>query len=235
MKYYQMKSLIITLLVFFLAWIVRWHLEKKNLQNWNAKIQHLICYELSEAPAIPEENEIHVQIVGKENTMPYKKRIPVAKKSNARIKFKKKMRVTQINTAGLDDWKSLPGIGDILSERIIKFRNKLGGFHSVYQLQEVYGVSSETFERIHSVLRCNGSIEQMDLANVEFKSLLSHPYFSYEDVKAIFNYQKKKVITSSEQLQQVVDKDASWIKKVWPYIKTENVTHKDALVKSQSK
>ena len=33
-----------------------------------------------------------------------------------------------INTATAEDWKAFPGIGDAISNRIIKFRSSIGGF-----------------------------------------------------------------------------------------------------------
>jgi len=53
-----------------------------------------------------------------------------------------------INTA--DAWllRFLPGIGDVLSERIIEHRTKYGPFESIYELEMVRGVRQETFEKL---------------------------------------------------------------------------------------
>jgi competence ComEA-like helix-hairpin-helix protein len=53
-----------------------------------------------------------------------------------------------INSATASDLKTIYGIGDKLSERIIKFRNRLGGFLVEEQLQDVYGLEQEVMDRI---------------------------------------------------------------------------------------
>jgi len=60
-----------------------------------------------------------------------------------------------INTASADEWKALPGIGEVLSNRIIKFRNMLGGFKSIEDVRKTYGLSDSTFQLIkpHLVLK----------------------------------------------------------------------------------
>jgi len=42
----------------------------------------------------------------------------------------------------------VPGIGVGLGGRIIKYRERLGGFHSIHQLAEIYGLKPETIEEI---------------------------------------------------------------------------------------
>lgn len=58
-----------------------------------------------------------------------------------------------INTATLEQWKALPTIGDALAARIIKFREKRGGFTSVAQVAQTYGLSDSAFGVILPYLR----------------------------------------------------------------------------------
>ncbi len=60
--------------------------------------------------------------------------------------------ILEINTADSMEWISINGIGPVLSARIIRFRESLGGFHSVDQLQHVYGLSEECFNRMKPLL-----------------------------------------------------------------------------------
>ncbi|MFN0203408.1 MAG: ComEA family DNA-binding protein [Bacteroidia bacterium] len=60
-----------------------------------------------------------------------------------------------INTADTTAWQQLPGIGKVLSKRIVKFREMLGGFMEVAQVQKVYGLKPETYEKILPYLQIN--------------------------------------------------------------------------------
>ncbi len=51
-----------------------------------------------------------------------------------------------INTAGKDELRSLSGIGDALSERIIAYRDEHGPFERIEDITKVPGIGSGTFE-----------------------------------------------------------------------------------------
>jgi len=61
--------------------------------------------------------------------------------------------VLDINTADSADLEQLPGIGEKLSARIIKYREKLGGYIDVQQLKEVYGMTDSNY------LKCKGQLK----------------------------------------------------------------------------
>jgi len=53
-----------------------------------------------------------------------------------------------INSATAEDFKTLPGIGDVLSNRIVKFRNAIHGFKSVEDIKKTYGLPDSTYNNI---------------------------------------------------------------------------------------
>ena len=57
-----------------------------------------------------------------------------------------------INIATAEEWKTLPGIGDVLANRIVKFKNSMGGFKSVDDVKKTYGLSDSTFNLIRPYL-----------------------------------------------------------------------------------
>ena len=57
-----------------------------------------------------------------------------------------------LNTASEAQLESLPGIGPTLAERIVAYREGTGGFSSVEEILEVYGIGSKTFEEISPYL-----------------------------------------------------------------------------------
>ncbi len=97
--------------------------------------------------------------------------------------------VISINIASKEELIKLKGIGDKLSSTIIKYRGILGGFHSVNQLKEVYGLSTETIDNIESFLVFDIQyLNKININTATLKELYSHKYLSYNDARKIVNY-----------------------------------------------
>ena len=60
-----------------------------------------------------------------------------------------------INLADSAQWTQLKGIGPTLSQRIIRYRNSIGGFRNVEQVSKVYGIKPELFSAIEGNLYYN--------------------------------------------------------------------------------
>ena len=58
-----------------------------------------------------------------------------------------------INEADSAAWASLPGIGKVLSKRIIHYRQRSGGFRSVEDLRQVYGLADSVYTKLLPYLR----------------------------------------------------------------------------------
>jgi len=57
-----------------------------------------------------------------------------------------------INTAGIPELESVPGIGKSLAQRIVTFREKNGAFASVDELLKVQGIGEKSLERLRPYL-----------------------------------------------------------------------------------
>jgi competence protein ComEA len=64
----------------------------------------------------------------------------------------KKIKKIDINLADSTSWEDLPGIGPVMASRIVRYRNRLGGFANRNQLQEVYGMTDSLYEKISPML-----------------------------------------------------------------------------------
>lgn len=68
---------------------------------------------------------------------------------------KKAPPVIDINTASVEEWKALPGIGESISNRIIKYRERSGGFARMEELTGVFGLQDSVVDQIKPYLRVN--------------------------------------------------------------------------------
>jgi DNA uptake protein ComE-like DNA-binding protein len=72
----------------------------------------------------------------------------------------KQFVVTDINQATAEDWMRFPGIGEVLSRRIVAFRHKIGGFQTVLQVKQTYGLPDTVFERMLPYLRVDTALRR---------------------------------------------------------------------------
>ena len=123
-----------------------------------------------------------------------------------------------INSADSIEWKSLYGIGNVLSKRIVKFRDKLGGFHSVEQVGETYGLKPEVFESISSQLVIKTPHSQIVASReTTVEQLGHHPYFSWDQARAITRMCKFTEDTLSID-DLYTEFDSAWVATVSPYL-----------------
>ncbi len=109
--------------------------------------------------------------------------------------------ILEINSADSVDFKKLAGIGDVLSKRIVKYRELLGGFYSVSQLAEVYGLTNSVIDRIKDQLMVKKElIHKIDLKNSSWYEISRHPYISKEQARIICKVYKDKGIIEQNDL-----------------------------------
>ena len=100
--------------------------------------------------------------------------------------------LVEINTADSLSIVYLKGIGPGFTKRIMKYRSMLGGFHSVNQLKEVYGMTDSTFALLSSQIKIDDqSITKIPINAIDFNSLRKHPYFNFQTAQAIVNFRFK--------------------------------------------
>ncbi|MFW5759958.1 MAG: helix-hairpin-helix domain-containing protein [Cyclobacteriaceae bacterium] len=105
----------------------------------------------------------------------------------------KKIKSFDLNLADTTQLKQVYGIGEVLSTRIIRYRQALGGFVNEKQLSEVYGLPTEAMLNIQEVSFISQNFEpakiNINLASVS--DLVRHPYLDYESAISIVNYRSK--------------------------------------------
>lgn len=133
---------------------------------------------------------------------------------------KKEKFVVDINTCSEPELMELNGIGEKLSARIIKYRDKLGGFVRIEQLKEVYGLPPETYELIFDQIAVDSKmINKIRINLAEPNILYSFPYISKREAYQIFNYRKQHgYFRSIDDLRKIKSLDETFIQKIEPYL-----------------
>ncbi|MBL7894336.1 MAG: helix-hairpin-helix domain-containing protein [Bacteroidia bacterium] len=131
---------------------------------------------------------------------------------------KKEIKVIELNSADSVSLLPLPGIGGGYAKRILKYRSLLGGFYSTEQLKEVYGFSDSLYLSVKNYVKADAAlVSKLNLNTENFKELNAHPYISYEETKAIFNWRRKNgAIKSKVQVIEIVGE--ATFKKIEAYL-----------------
>lgn len=116
--------------------------------------------------------------------------------------------LVDVNAADTTELKKIPGIGSGIARRIVAYRNRLGGFYSLEQLNELEFVSADLLKwfKLES-----DSIRKLPINRVGLDKLRAHPYINFYQAKVIVEYRRKRgEIKSLSQLslyEEFTEKD----------------------------
>ncbi len=159
--------------------------------------------------------------------MPYVK-IKEAKTFLANSQFKQNQKqkslaeLIDINQADSTALEKLPGIGPKLSQRIISYREKLGGFYSMDQLHEVWGLQDSVLQKISNKIEIKSKdLRKININLADLNQLKSHPYIGYKIAIAILNYRNQHgSFQNIEEIQKIVLIDEKIYSKIVHYLVT---------------
>lgn len=148
-----------------------------------------------------------------------------AASGSAFVPFRKSIpkTVLEINTADSISLMALPGIGTRLSARIIKFRNQLGGFASVDQVAETFGLPDSTFQKIKPLLKCQpGQVKKININKADLYEMRQHPYLKWNLAKLVVRYREQHgAYNALDQLLNITEFNADLLQKLRPYLVLE--------------
>lgn len=113
---------------------------------------------------------------------------------------------SDINQAISQDFQSVAGVGETLSERILKYRKRLQGFSFASQLYEVWKLNPKIAAQILLKFKISSrpNIKKINVNTASFKEVLSNPYVDYELCKKIFAYRDEVAeLQSIEELKNI--------------------------------
>ncbi len=143
------------------------------------------------------------------------------KEFSAREKSLKEKAQFNLNEADTLQLEKIYGIGPALAKRIVKYRDKLGGFFTQEQLREVYGLDTAVVKRIISAsyLPDPANVKRINLNTTDEKTLAAHPYFGRKIASAIVAYRfQHGNFKSVDDLSRIPLIDKNNLGKLFPYI-----------------
>lgn len=135
-------------------------------------------------------------------------------------KEKEKPIAIDINSATKDDLMKIYGIGDAISDRILKQKTIFGEFVSIDQMDDVWGLSPEVIEKLHQsfAILNNPKPKKININSASIKELGQFPYFRYPISKNIVTYRSMKGDLKYEDLTNIKDFPVDKIKIIALYL-----------------
>lgn len=127
--------------------------------------------------------------------------------------------IVDLNKADTSILKRIPGIGSTLARMIVVYRQRLGGFYDVSQLQEVPHVGVELNKWF---VVTPAGLHKIQVNSASLDKLRSHPYMDFYKAKAIMEYRCKrgkiKGLSQLSMFEEFTEKD---LKRLSPYLTFE--------------
>lgn len=140
--------------------------------------------------------------------------------SNAIQEDRRGHRVFDINQCDTTTLISLKGIGSKLAQRILKYRDGLGGFYSTDQFNEVYGLDSLALSELKRYAKVGSPVRKININTATAEELGRHPYLrNRKQVQVLINYRTQHgPFRLLEELRNVKVLDEATVQKTGPYL-----------------
>jgi competence protein ComEA len=134
-------------------------------------------------------------------------------------------RLVEVNTADSLALVALPGIGPSFAKGILAYRKRLGGYHSLEQLAEVYVLKDkpDALERIRTLLVVDTlMVQRIAINRCTVEELAEHPYARWKLAKPLIAYRAQHgPFKQVEDIRGCVLIDAEAFRKLAPYLSVE--------------
>lgn len=140
-------------------------------------------------------------------------------KDTAATQYPKKIKATEhivLNTADTTTLVTIPGIGPYFARKIVQYGNRLGGYISVDQLDEIEDFPIEA--KKYLVIN-NPTLKKLNVNQLSLNELKRHPYINFYMAKAIVDYRRLHgTIHSLNELHLIKDFTPEVIQRLTPYV-----------------
>ena len=128
--------------------------------------------------------------------------------------------IVELNSADTTLLMKVKGIGRGYAKGIVRFRQITGGFVSVDQLSEVYGMRPDNLEKIRPYCKVNTDlIKKINVNIASVERLRAHPYLNFYKAKAIYELRRKKgKLLGLNDLTELSELSSSDLIRLKPYL-----------------
>ncbi|MEP6710873.1 MAG: helix-hairpin-helix domain-containing protein [Ferruginibacter sp.] len=140
-----------------------------------------------------------------------------------KIYEKKVIHSIDINQGDSLAYLSLPGVGPSYARRIINFRNKLGGFYSIHQVSETFGLPDSTFQKIKPLLLIsNEPVKKININTATQDEMKAHPYIRYQLANLLLQFRTQHgAYKSIDEIKKIMIVNDELFNKISPYLTVE--------------
>lgn len=172
-----------------------------------------------------EFNDFQSQLTDKDTADGYENKLSKndnLKDNYTKYPYQEKLKqgeTVELNKADTSELKKIPGIGSGYANKIVKYRNLLGGYVNINQLKEVWGIDDTLFEKITPYITIEPEAIRIKINSATFQELNKHPYITYKQAKVIIDIRERKGKIESMNrlslLEEFIDADIS---RLTPYL-----------------
>ncbi len=144
-----------------------------------------------------------------------------AEKKKSKVKAIASIPISDLNKAEAEELQKVNGIGEVLANRIVNYRTKIGGFRSELQLKDIYGLNYETREKLQRQFRVieKENFRLININRARVLELVEVPYIKYELAREIIDYrQLYEKIESFEELSKIESFPSDKIDRIQLYL-----------------
>ena len=134
--------------------------------------------------------------------------------------YKEIPMIVDINYADSAELIKLYGIGPFLAQKIVKHREQLGGYHSIYQLLDIWGITDSLINQLSAQLSIGEiALKKLDINQLNTEQLKQHPYINWSIANSIEQIREQHGLYEKlEDIKKSVLINDSIYRKLLPYI-----------------
>jgi len=125
----------------------------------------------------------------------------------------------ELNNCDSSDIVVVPQFGNKRAQKLVEYRENLGGFYSYEQVKEIFILQNIDVELLRKYFTLDVSLlRKININTATYKELVTHPYIDSYLAKLIINYREKRGdFTSMEEIQKATNAYQELIEKLKYY------------------